>query len=428
MLGWWSLMAGIKVIKRKSMSLKNAIAEYNKPEIVYIPLVNHSNMECVPTVKTGDIVLKGAVICKRNDHIQLDIHSSVSGKVLEIGKCLYLNGELVPCVVIENDFKEIQEHLNEKRAKINTYSKQEFIDTIKKYAVTGMGGADFPTYIKYMNELDTIIVNAVECEPYNTSDHMTATLRTEEILETIDAIMEINKMKKAYIAIKENNEELKKTFAKYLGTYPNITLFLVKDVYPAGWEKQLIEEILNKTYEKVPSEIKVVCNNVSTIYAIYKALKYHKSISRRIVTVTGKMVKEPKNVIVKLGAKMSDVMKEIGGYQEGEEYLFVAGGPMMGEAMPSEDLVVTKNLTSVIVLDRRELPKTVTCLRCGRCSDVCPANISPVLIMNKVSDFDELKKMHPEKCIECGLCSYICPSKIMVREFVRKAKREIRRH
>lgn len=421
-------MNGIKLMEKKSISLRNKLLEYNKPDLVYIPLVNHSNFDCEAVVQPGDLIHKGSVIGRRNDSINFDIHSSVSGKVLEIGKCIYLNGKYVNCVVIENDFSEKQDMLNGQKEKITNYSKEQFLEILKNCSVTGMGGADFPTYIKYQQDLNTIIVNAVECEPYLTSDHMISKLYTEEILEAVDAIMEINHISRGYIAVKENNEELKTLYLKYLGTYPAIKLFLVSDVYPMGWEKYLISEILNKKYANVPSEIGVVCNNVSTIYAIYKALKYKKPISRRIVTVSGDRIKKPCNMIIKIGSKMSEVMKGFDEYQGVEELFFVAGGPMMGQALPSDELVVTKNLNAVLVLDKKTVPKPVTCLRCARCSNVCPVKISPVLVMNSSLDFEKIKELHPEYCIECGLCSYVCPSKIGIREFVKTAKEEIRRH
>lgn len=419
---------GIKVISNKNMSLSDKLVECKRPEIVYIPLVNHQKMDCECLVKVGDKVLKGSVIGKRNDNIELPIHSSVSGKVIAIEERLYLNGEKVKCVAIENDFREKQEELTGAKFSITSYSKETFIELLKNCAVTGMGGSDFPTYIKYQGDLKTIVVNAVECEPYITADHMLVKLYADEILETIDAIMEINKLERGIIAIKESSTDMKKYFERYLGTYPKISLVLVRNVYPMGWEKLLIEEALGVTYSKLPSEKGIVVNNVSTIYEIYKALKYKRPISRRIVTITGEYVKEPKNYIIKLGTSLKDVLAEFDGYKKNTKKVrFIAGGPMMGTCLECDDLVVTKGLNCVLVIpdiDEDALP----CIRCGRCINACPANICPVLIRDNVHDFEALKFLHPEKCIECGLCSYICPSKIRIRESVREAKKEIRRH
>lgn len=418
---------GIKVISNKNMSKSNKLVECKRPNIVYIPLANHTKLDCECLVKVGDEVLKGSVIGRRNDSIDLPIHSSVSGKVIGFEEKSHVNGTPVKCVAIENNFKEKQIDLVGAKATISSYSKEEFINLLKKCAVTGMGGGDFPTYIKYQGDLNTIIVNAVECEPYITADEMMIKLHADEILEAIDAIMEINGIEKGVIAIQEGDVENRKNFVKYLGTYPKISLVSLRDVYPMGWEKLMIKEALGVEYEKLPSEKGVVVNNVSTIYAIYKALKYKRPISRRIVTVTGELFKEPKNIMIKLGTSMKDVIQEFGGYKEAPKVRFIAGGPMMGTCLESDDLVVTKNLNCVLIVPDIE-EEALPCIRCGRCIEVCPANICPVLIKDKVRDFESLKYLHPEKCIECGLCSYVCPSKIRIRESVRDAKKEIRRH
>jgi electron transport complex protein RnfC len=418
---------GIKVISHKSMSLKNDLVECKRPEVVYIPLVNHSKMDCECLVKVGDKVLKGSAIGKRNDNIELPIHSSVSGKVIAIEEKLYLNGEKIKCVVIENDFREKQVDLTGAKSNITTYSKNEFIGLLKNCGVVGMGGSDFPTYIKYQGNLHTIIVNAVECEPYITADQMLVRLHADEILEAMDAVMEINKIEKGVIAIKETNAEMKSKFEKYLGTYPKISLAFMRNVYPMGWEKMLIKEATGFEYEKLPGEVGVVVNNVSTMYAIYKALKHKSPISRRIITLTGEGIKKPQNVLIKIGTSMKDVISEVGGYNDLSKIRFIAGGPMMGKCLESDDLIVTKNLNCVLVIKDFE-EGALPCIRCGRCIEACPAYICPVLIKDHVNDYEALKYLHPEKCIECGLCSYICPSKIRVRESVREAKKEIRRH
>jgi electron transport complex protein RnfC len=256
---------------------------------------------------------------------------------------------------------------------------------------------------------------------------MLVRLHADEILEAMDAVMEINKIEKGVIAIKETNAEMKSKFEKYLGTYPKISLAFMRNVYPMGWEKMLIKEATGFEYEKLPGEVGVVVNNVSTMYAIYKALKHKSPISRRIITLTGEGIKKPQNVLIKIGTSMKDVISEVGGYNDLSKIRFIAGGPMMGKCLESDDLIVTKNLNCVLVIKDFE-EGALPCIRCGRCIEACPAYICPVLIKDHVNDYEALKYLHPEKCIECGLCSYICPSKIRVRESVREAKKEIRRH
>ncbi len=421
------MLSGVKVISRKRMSITDNIIEIKNPDVVYIPLANHSDLECECLVEVGDKVLKGDVIGKRSDGIDLPIHASVSGKVIAIAENIYLNGDKVKCVAIQNDFKEKQQ-LQGIREKITSYPKNKFIELLKDCAVTGMGGSDFPTYIKYKADLKIILINAVECEPYITSDHMVGMLKTEEILEAIDAIMEINGIEKGIIAIKEGHYSLKEKIETFIGTYPNISLVQVNDIYPMGWEKHLIKAVLNIEYEGLCSEKGIVVNNISTIYAIYKALKYRKPISRRIITITGEMIKKPQNVLARIGTPIKDIIEEIGGYKKGSEVKFIAGGPMMGMALKGDSLVVTKNLNCVLVINEKAEYQDITCLRCGRCAYVCPAQLCPVLIRDRVNDYNNLIALCPEKCIECGLCSYICPSKIDVRGAVKEAKKEIRRH
>ena len=287
-----------------------------------------------------------------------------------------------------------------------------------------MGGSGFPTYVKYDTKMpiNTILVNGVECEPYITADYVLMRDHAEEILECIDAILEITGATKGIIAIKVHQPEIKKEFKKYMGTYPNIELIEVADLYPSGWEKSLIKQVLNIDYDKLPIEKGVVVNNVSTIYAIYEALKYHKPVMEKIITITGDKIEKPQNVVVKIGTQVKDLIDYIGGIKPGNKIKLIAGGPMMGVAILTDDLVVSNNLNCLLIMENQNEHPYIECMRCGKCVNICPAKLSPVLIKNNVNNVEYLKYLQPEKCIECGLCSYICPSKVDVREYVKKAK------
>lgn len=415
------MLRGIKLNGNKEMSLSDEIVDFSNPTRVYVPLMN-GNVECECVTKKGRKVKKGSVIGIRKD-LDFPILSPVSGTVVGIKKCLYLNGKMVDSVEILNDKKEIE--LKKKLVKdITSYTKVEFIDLLKKCAVTGMGGSDFPTYLKYKNDLDILIVNAVECEPYITSDVMLVKLKAEIILDSISAIMKINNIKKCFIAYKKDNKDVENAFLEYINNYDDIVLSPVKNIYPAGWEKHIVKSVLNLEYDKYPSEIGVVVNNVSTIFAIYKALKFQRNITKRIVTISGEGFTEPINVLVKVGTNMSNVIKKIGKYQ-GENLKFIAGGPMMGTSLPSDNVIVTNALNGVTIIEDTD-DEINDCMGCGRCVKVCPANICPIFILNNISNEDSLKKLHPEKCIECGLCSYICPSKIGLRDAVKIAKKRVK--
>lgn len=416
---------GIKITTSKNIFNGKELLEYKRPGIVYIPLVNYFKKDCTCLVEIGDKVLKGSVIGLREDNMALPIHSSVSGKVIGFKNKTYADGSKVKCVAIENDFKEKQLNFIGAKQILSNYSKEEFVELLKDCAVTGMSGNDFPTYIKYQGVLKTIIVNAVECEPFITSDAAIINLHADEILETIDAIMEINGINKCFIAIKEGNNQLKTKFKQFLGTYPKISIVIVKDIYPMGWERMLIKQVLGIKYNKIPGEKNIVVNNVSTIYSIHKALKYKHPISHRIVTVTGDGIKKPKNIVIKIGTSMKEVIDSVGGYKKNNAIRFIVGGPMMGKCIDTDDVIITKNVTGILIMANKTEEK-ISCVRCGRCTKICPVGLCPVLIKDRVKNIVPFSYLHPDKCIECGLCSYICPSKIDVRESVIEAKKIMR--
>ena len=415
-------MKGIKLNNKKEMSFANEVIDFSSPSRVYVPLIN-GNTLCKCIVKEGKKVKKGTIVGKRVD-INFPILSPVSGLVVGVKKVLYSTGIEVDAVEIVNDKKESllrKSIVND----ITKYTKDEFVELLRKCSITGMGGADFPTFLKYKNEVNTLIVNAVECEPYLTSDEMLCKLKADVILETIDAIMKINNIEKSYIAYNEVNNIIKNAFSPYMENYPNIILRPVKNIYPAGWGKYLVKEILNVTFDKHSTEIGVVVNNVSTIFAIYKVLKYKRGITKRIVTISGEGFTDPVNILVKNGTDMSTVIKKIGEYR-GEHLKLIAGGPMMGTALPSDNVIATNRLSGITIISDT-IDEINECMGCARCIKVCPANLCPALILKNIDNVEKLKKLQVEKCMECGLCSYVCPSKIGLRDIVIHAKNEVRK-
>lgn len=404
----------------------NDLIYLTKPSKVYIPLISGNDTDITVLVNKGEYVYKGTMIAKRKGDFRIPIHSSVSGTVLDFEEKTCFNGSKVKCVVIKNDFKELLNQPQNIKKNITDYTKQEFINVLRDNGIIGLGGAGFPTYVKYDNDnIKTLIVNAVECEPYITADEMLSKTKCEEILEAIDAIIDINNIEQAIIAIKETNVELRKIFDNYIGTYLKIKIKCVKNYYPAGWEKNLVEDVIGKSYDRLPLELGVVVNNISTIYAIYEALKYNKPLIERIITFSGDALKTPSNVLVKIGTPVEEILNQLGRKQNS---VIISGGPMMGIKV-IDDLVISSNQNSILSLSEiKSCPSN--CLRCGKCVEVCPAKLTPVSIMNKVNskkcNFDSLTEMQPLKCIECGLCSYICPAKILVREEVKKAKKVIK--
>lgn len=412
----------MKVKLEKNKLTDDAINIYNKPKYVYVPLISGNDSDITILVKKGEYVSKGSIIGKRKGNFRIPLHSSVSGTVIDFEEHTAFNNQKVKCVVIENDFKE---KISDKPKKQSRYSKSEFVELLRENGIVGMGGSGFPTYVKYDTDkkIKTLIINAVECEPYITADYALITSKCEEILEAIDTIMEINDIDEAIIAVKKNNLKLKELFNNFIGTYLKIKICLVPNNYPMGWERTLVKEVKNVEYKNLPIEQGIIVNNISTIYAIYETLKFGKPLIERIVTFTGEGLQRPQNVLVKVGTSVKEIVESLG---IKKECTLVAGGPMMGINIVSDDLVISPNMNCVLLLPKYEEAEEIPCLRCGKCVEVCPAKLSPVMIMDNHRDKEKLTPLRPLDCVECGLCSYICPSKILVREFVKKAKGRVK--
>lgn len=420
-------MKGIKIEQNKEMS-KGQVMIYSKPKYIYIPLIVGGSADITVLVKKGDYVCKGQIVARRKGPLTIPLLSSVSGTVIEFEEKLHHTGKMIKSIKIENDFKERVEEKVETKKDISQYTKEEFLERIHDSGIVGLGGAGFPTYIKYQtnNPIKTLIVNAVECEPYITTDYTVGVNHAEEILETIDSIMEIFNIEEALIGIKKNNIQLIEALNTCIGTYVHIKLITVPNHYPMGWEKLLVQTLTHQTYDKLPIEKGIIVNNISTIYAIYQALKLGNPLTDRVITVTGEMVKHPSNILVKIGTPICEIIEAIGGLKRAKEILLIAGGPMMGNTLQSDEWVLTPDVTGIVVLRKQEPTIEQTCIRCGKCVNVCPAHIEPVLIKDMCEEKEAIKKLEVNRCIECGLCSYICPAKIKVREYVKKAKQTLK--
>lgn len=418
------MISGIKIDIGKDLTKNKKLNFFVRPKFVYIPLVTSNNMDVTTIVKKGDYIYKGSIIGKSKGNNRLPIHSSVSGTVVDFVEKRYVNGSLVKCVLIENDFKEKTEEKQVVRKNINDFSKEEFVKRLQNCGIIGMGGSGFATYVKYntTKKIKTLIVNAVECESYLTSDTVIIKEKCEEILEAIDAIMEINGIKECFIAIKKD-QKIIDIIENFLGTYPKIKIITVPNFYPIGWEKNLVQYIKKTTYHNLPLEKGIIVNNVSTIYAIYEALKYNKPLIERIITFNGNMLKNPQNVYVKVGTSVKDIVESIGGYKRSKDMLVIAGGAMMGKCICDDDFITTAHLNCVLMIKEPKKQECVNCFRCGKCVEICPVQLSPVLIKDNLKKSNVLKDLKANKCIECGLCSYICPSKINVRGYVKEAKK-----
>lgn len=409
-------------IEDKKIKPNKKIIDDLEIQIIYIPLESKMGYKYKLKVNVGDYVCIDDVI-GINPVTDLVLKSSVSGTIVGLEKKYISSGKIVDCLVIENDFKEKYRNKLGKKQDITKYTKDSFIGLLKNGGVTGMSGTDYPTFLKYDTDkkIKYLIINGVECEIYTSSDNAVMYNHPQEILETIDAILEIMNIDKAYIAINENNQMIIKTLLKYINTYPNIKIYPVIDAYPSGWERALIKDILGLTYDKEPNEVGVITNNVSTIYSIYELLKYSRHQTEKIVTISGPGIKKAGNYKVKIGTNFSEIILKTEGYSNKvKNPILIAGGAMMGTSIPSDELIITKDLNSILVLENEET-KESPCIKCGKCSEVCPVGIMPVLILDNK---EQAKKLKIDKCIECGLCSYVCPAKIEVREILKSIKEQ----
>lgn len=408
-------------IEDKKIKPSKKIIDNLEIQIIYIPLESSLGYIYKPKVNVGNYVCIDDIIAV-NVTTGFVLKSSVSGTIVGLEKKYISNGKLVDCLVIENDFKEKYRDKLGKKNDITKYSKESFIYMLQNSGVTGMGGSDYPTFLKYdTNEkINCLIINGVECELYSSSDNAIMYNYPEEILETIDAIMEIMNIEKAYIALNENNSIIIKKFLKYINTYPNIKIWGVVDAYPSGWERILIKDITGLDYSKKTTEVGIITDNVSTIYFIYELLKYNRPQTEKIITISGEGIKKPANYKVKIGTNFSEIMLKTDGYNKIENPILIAGGAMMGKSIPSDELIITKDLNTILVLnDSQTISKQ--CIKCGKCNEVCPVGIMPIMI---IENQDKAKYLKIDKCINCGLCSYVCPSKIEIREKLKSIKEQ----
>ncbi len=408
---------------------KDIITITNKDVIgkVYIQVVSPNGADMLVHVQDGEQVKVGTKLAERKD-FYVPVYSPVSGKVL--GKEMRYSssiGRPVQHLVIENDLKD--EKLEGALKKVDlSATREEIVSAIKEAGIVGLGGAGFPTYVKYngVNGIKTVLINGVECEPYLTTDYKSMQINRDLLLKGVQYLMKASGAENAIIAFKEHKVEVKAKIEEVLSSYPNISIREVSDKYPMGWERVLIHQVFNKDYDRLPAEIGVVVNNAQTAIAVADALMNGNPITHRIVTVSGDAIKNPANVLVPVGTVVSGIINELGGYLV-DDVNILAGGPMTSKAAMNDSFVITHPTGGLTVMKHRVI-ESEACLRCGRCIAVCPASIQPVEIMIAVKskNTDRLVALETNRCIECGMCSYICPSKIEVTDFVRKAKLQLK--
>jgi len=414
------------------LSAGKAIETLPLPEKVYIPLSQHLGAPAVPVVQRGDEVKVGTLLAKSNGFISANIHSSVSGKVSKIDSVMTSSGYKQEAIWIDvrDDVWEDGIDRSDDLIKECNLSGKEIIEKIENAGLVGLGGATFPAHIKLMSAVgkaDSLLINASECEPYLTDDHALMLAKTQEILIGTTILMKASGVKKAYIGIENNKKDAIRKFSEFLNDYPNIDIVPLRTQYPQGGEKQLIDAILKRRVPsgKLPSDVGCVVQNVGTVFAAYEAVQKNKPLIDRLVTVTGKSLKNPVDLRVRIGTMASELINFVGGLPE-DTGKIIAGGPMMGRALSTPEIPITKGISGILMLPESESMRKPSraCIRCGKCVSVCPMALVPSSLMtfSKMEDWDKAAQFNICDCIECSSCTYSCPSNRPLLDYIRLGK------
>ncbi len=408
-------LRGVHVPHRKNTADKKPV-KMAEVKTVRIPTAMHIGAPAVPVVKAGDEVFVGTLIAEQNGFVSSPVYSSISGKILKIEDALLSNGKTAPSVVIESD-GEMKLSPDISVPQIN--SREELIDAIKKSGIVGLGGAGFPTYVKFVGEkpldIEELVINGAECEPYITSDSVTMTENTEDISYAIDILLKYMNIKKVIIGIENNKPNAIKAMKKMAEGRENIEVKSLPSLYPQGGEKVLVYHTTGKVIPLggLPISVGCVVVNSSTVASIGKYLKTGIPLVERTVTVDGSAVANPQNVIAPIGTAISDVIEFCGGFKE-EPAKILYGGPMMGISVPDINSPILKNTNAIIALVEKEakLPDATACIKCGACVNHCPFGIDPrnIYAAYKTDDINEMEKAGTTLCMECGCCSFVCPA------------------
>lgn len=425
---------GIHPPENKSSTEYLVIENFKNPEIVYIPLLQHIGSVCEPLVKIGDRVLKGQKIADSTGAVSVPIHSSVSGRVIKIDILPFTLRGKVNTIVIENDFQDELIILNT-LDNYKTKSKNELLDKIRDLGVVGLGGALFPTHIKLNppkdKEINTLIINASECEPYLNSDNRISIEKTADIIKGIEIAMYILGVHKAFIGVEDNKKEAIESFKKALINKTDIKLAILETKYPQGGEKQLIKAICNKNIptDKLPMDVGVVVINVTTAYWIFNSIINGYPVIEEVITVSGGAIETPKNYRVLIGTPIKEIIESVGINREKMDKL-LTGGPMMGIAQHTESVPIIKGTSGILALTPEETNpyKSKACISCGKCVDACPMGLSPLMYAKfaQFEKWEEFKEYNLLECIECGSCQFVCPSKRPLTEGIRIGKAKLR--
>ena len=418
---------GVHPKYNKEMSTQDPVLQTITPKQVVIPMQQHIGAPCVPLVQVGDTVKLGQKIGDA-EGLCVPVHASVSGKVVAIERRPHPTAGSALAVVIENDFQDT--------AVTNPLpaTEDEILGAIREAGIVGMGGAAFPGNVKAlsaMGNVDTLIANGCECEPYITADDTLLRTNPEQVLEGMMILAKILLPERIVLAVEDNKAQAIRKLKALEEKYPKIHIKVLPTLYPQGAEKQLCQSVTGREVlpGKLPVSVGCAVFNVSTFAAIYRAVKLGMPLTRRIVTVSGEAISKPQNFIVPMGTPFEVLVKAAGGLNDKTERV-ISGGPMMGFAQNNLEAPVVKATNSILCLmkDENGAAENPVCLRCGKCVEACPMRLQPLYLYRYVNAnrLDQLDRLNLMDCMECGSCAYTCPGKLPLVEKFRLGKKMMR--
>ena len=412
------------------------------PKQAIFPLSQHIGAPAKPVVQKGDKVKVGTLIAEAGGFVSAPIYSSVSGTVFKVDTAIDATGYRKPAIIINVEGDDWEERIDrstrlEQVKDHPELTPEEIVERIKNAGITGMGGAGFPTFIKLCPpstaKAECVIINAVECEPYITADYRLMMEKADEILVGLELLMKAAKVTKGYIGIETNKPAAIELLTKKLAELNSplstqVEVVPLKQRYPQGGEKQLVDAVIRRQVPAppaIPVNVGAIVQNVGTAYAVYEAVMKNKPLFERYTTVTGKLLKNPGNFLVRMGTPMNDLIEACGGMPEGDNKL-LAGGPMMGKALTTTEVPVCKGTNSVTILsgDDARRKEAEPCIRCAKCVGACPMGLEPYLLakLSEVKNWERAEHEDIVSCIECGSCQFTCPAHRPLLDNIRQGK------
>lgn len=416
----------------KHYSAHKVIEPCPLPDELVIPLAQHIGAPAEACVEVGAKVKKGTTIATATGFVSVPVHASTSGEVIAIAPRLHPMGKPLPAIVIKPDGEDVWDD-SLQTANPDELDAEELKKRIQAAGIVGMGGATFPAHVKLSpppeKQIDTLILNGVECEPFLTADHRMMLEQSERILDGIEILRKILGVERAVIGIEANKPDAIELMRKE-GAPRKIEVQALEVKYPQGAEKQLIDAMTGRQVPSgtLPMEVGVVVQNVGTAAAISDAIRLGRPLVERVVSVTGPAIKEPKNLLIRIGTSLRFLVDQCGGLN-GEPAKIIMGGPMMGQTQLSLEVPAIRGTSGLLILRKEDLPRLESgpCIRCGRCIGVCPIHLQPTTIAAyaRLDLFDEAADYHALDCIECGCCTYACPATLPLVQSIRYAKAAI---